>query len=200
MLTGCFEKPSEKYKRITLSYLNEKYPDDEFFVKSYIPASWAYSYAELWVSSTKYKERMFQVQVTDENSSYTIVDNYYHLYMNYDANSFFKSIVNDFNVTLDVRFPGNVWSNEIDRYKTFKDYVNSGESQIDVLFILDQESFDEEQMDEIMKKILENKIVGQFYFIEIKPLCFVDWDNLDYECIISDYEYVIDHNFELTKR
>jgi len=127
-VSGCMGNRAEDAKSIALKYLTEKY-DDEFLPKGYQKDNWAYDYEVITFKSSKYNKD-FSVYLEAEDLIY---DNYYTLYMENDAEQFYKQIVSstESGIIIKVRFNDDYVENEID----FKEYIEQEHSDIDVCII-----------------------------------------------------------------
>lgn len=85
---------AEKTKDIALEYLNENY-DDTFTALGYSDGDWAYDYSVVNFTSEKYS-KSFEVRVYEIDGNYSFKDDYFKLYMENDAVSYFKNTVNKY--------------------------------------------------------------------------------------------------------
>lgn len=117
---------AEKMRDLALNYLCTKY-DDTFTAKGYSDSNWAYDYATVTFSCEKYEDETVEVRIhKSADGTYWYEDNYFRLTMKSDAEGYFKKIVKNADTRIKIRFPGGVWSGDIDDAKTFEEWINKG--------------------------------------------------------------------------
>ncbi len=166
---GCMTEPinrAEQVKGLVLDYLNERY-DDSFSAQAYSAESWAYRYESMSIASAKY-DAFFTVRVFTDHETPVLIDNYYHLFMQSDAEEFFQIVAADFATAVKVRFQESIWSDELAGSESFADYVKSGLCDIDVFFLTNKDLAGL-AAEERVQALAESKIRGTFKFIRLKP-------------------------------
>lgn len=179
-------------------YLNKKYNDDEFSQKLYSGKKILNSYYSVIFNSKKYND-VFEVRMYDDG---TVKDNYFHLYMKDDAEKYFESIGDKINAKTFIKFPKQIWSNEIKDASSFLDYLNSNICHIDAYFVTNTE-LENNLKEELLKDIAKAKIQGEFIFYSLKENVNIDGKTID--DLINNYStyialktaYTIDSNFNV---
>lgn len=201
---GCMNNniTSPEYVREkALEYLAANY-DDTFTALGYADGGWAYEHVNITFSSQKYFGAPVEMKVFEEDGNLTFVDNYYHCFMKDDAIEYFVSLLNE-QGTVFVRFPGYVWSDELNGATTFSQWKESGDCCLDV-FVLTKDTLSEDTQNTFVSTVVNEKISGTITFFTTKSNvslsgCTLDdiLNNLD-QYIDSEVNYSIDSNFEIS--
>ncbi len=165
---GCVNNNKQNSAEITkekvLEYLNSKY-DDAFEAQGYSSNSWAYNYSSVTFSSNRYNNAVFEVRVyKNDDDSLSFKDNYYHLYMYDDAVEYIKDIFNDGTAEIKIRFPGSVWSDELNEAKSFAEWKSFGNVAMDT-FIITNAAVSDSAQKSLLDALVETKIKGTVSFI-----------------------------------
>lgn len=180
---------AEDAKNVALKYLAEKY-EDEFLPKGYQKDNWAYDYEVMTFESNKYN-RDFSVYIETEDLIY---DNYYTLYMEKDAEQFYKRIVEpiESDILIKIRFNDDYVENEIE----FMEYIEQEHSDIDVC-IVHSGLISEDNKKKIIDDFIERnckEIISFIYVDDIDDYISFSVDEIlngDQAGIISVDKYVI---------
>lgn len=193
----------EEMRDKALNYLNSKY-DDTFTSKSYSSSNWAYEYASITFNSEKYPDFVVEVRAyKNDDGTYSYQDNYFKCFMHDEAVVFFESMVNDVEpLTVKVRFPGTIWSDELNKAVSFNEWVSNGNCTVDVFFITRQELADEDK-DTVVHNIANNSISGTVTFLmtsdsnNLLDQQLDDILNAQSSYVESKSEYYINSKFEI---
>lgn len=164
---GCMSNnksnKAEETKDKALEYLNANY-EDAFKALGYSDGDWAYDYSTVNFASEKYSESV-EVRVYEENGTYSFTDDYFKLYMENDAVTYFKNIVSKFGkeCEIKVRFTSPELPASLNTKATFFDYVASAKCNLEV-YIISGSAFDESNITAILTEICDAKIMGNFRF------------------------------------
>ena len=147
-----------------MEYLNENY-DDTFTAKSYSSGGLMYSYATVAFESEQYADSTVEVRIYEnEDGTYTFAEDYYHYYMYDEAVAYFTELLDvEIPVTVKVRFPADIWSNELNGASTFAEWIQNGNCDMEVFYITNQEVSDEKK-NALVEQVAKNKIIGSVYF------------------------------------
>lgn len=156
---------SEEMRDKALSYLNSKY-DDNFTSKGYSSSNWAYEYSSITFVSEKYPESVVEVRAyKNDDGTYSFQDNYFKCFMYDEAVEYFESIVDGVDpLTVKVRFPSTIWSDELNNATSFNVWKSNGNCTVDVFFITQQELTDEEK-NTVVHNIAGNSVSGTITFL-----------------------------------
>lgn len=164
---GCMSNndsnKAEKTKDIALEYLNENY-DDTFTALGYSDGDWAYDYSVVNFTSEKYS-KSFEVRVYEIDGNYSFKDDYFKLYMENDAVSYFKNTVNKYGKEneIKVRFISPELPDSLNAKATFSDYLASSKCNLEV-YIISSSAFNESDINAILSDICNAKVMGNFRF------------------------------------
>lgn len=194
---------AENMRDNAFDYLNTNY-EDTFTEKGYSSSNWAYDYSTVTFSSEKYDDALVEVRIyKNKDGSYTFRDDYFHLYMQNDAELYFTEFLNEINpLTIKVRFPNTIWSDELDGASSFNEWKAKGKCSIDVYFITQYE-IETSIQKEVVNKIAFEKITGLVTFLstdEINNLRDETLDNIlnnQNDFIKSKKDYYINSDFEI---
>lgn len=190
---GCMTKNSgntaEKTRDLALNYLCTKY-DDTFTAKGYLHSNWAYDYSAVTFSCEKYKDQTVEVRVyNNEDGTYRYEDNYFRLTMKSNAEDYFKKIVKNDDARIKIRFPGSVWSGDIDDATTFEEWIRKGTCIVDV-FVLSDKEIAKEIKEDVLGSIVNDKIRGSISFFVVNAIESVENISLD-DLLNNQTEYVL---------
>ena len=165
---GCMsnnrQNSAEEMQDNALTYLTNKY-DDNFTSKGYSPSNWAYEYSSITFISEKYPDSVVEVRAyKNDDGTYSYQDNYFKCFMYDEAVAYFKSIVvGVYPLTVKVRFPSTVWSDELNNASSFTEWKANGNCTADVFFITHQNLSDEDK-NKVVHNIADNNISGTITF------------------------------------
>lgn len=194
---------AENMRDNALDYLNTNY-DDTFAEKGYSSCNWAYDYSIVTFTSEKYDDAFVEVRAyKNQDGSYTFKDNYFHFYMQNDAELYFTEFLNEINpLTIKVRFPNTIWSDELDGAFSFNEWKAKGKCSIDVYFITQYE-IETSIQKEVVNKIAFEKITGLVTFLSTDEINSLKNETLDdilnnqNDFIKSKKDYYINTDFEI---
>lgn len=206
MKTNNAENNAENMKSIALEYLQKAYPKDDFKPKGFTPSSWAYEYASVTFTSSNYNDSVIEVRVYKNNDDlFSCKDNYYQCVMKEEAEKHFaKKMENNSLITVKVRFPNSVWSDELTKFDTFDDWILSGKCYLDVFYITN-EIISDNDMDNILNKIASEKIYGTISFMTAS-IEGLDKTNLDdilnnqNTMVSSNIQFTISSDYKISKK
>lgn len=205
-LCGCMSNDetnrAEEMQRLALDYLKNLY-DHEFKLTSFSSGESAYNYCSVFFSSKKYEDSCIEVRVYELNDGvFTFKDNYYHCFMMNDAIDYLRVLTSEQTVSTKVRFLNAVWSDELNGAKTFAEWVDCGNCNLDVFYITNA-PLSLDAKNRIVVSISECKIFGSVYFLTTNDELLLDSKTIDEilnnqkEYIISKDSYYINLNFEI---
>jgi hypothetical protein len=154
----------ERMKDLALAYLEENY-DDSFKPLGYFDGGWAYPYETVTFTSEKYGKAV-EVIIYDNDGKYTFEDDYFQLYMQSDAISYFRALIKKLGYTseIKVRFESLKLPDSLERNASFAEYVASGKCDVEV-YIITASEISERDRERFLAKLCENKIMGHFRFV-----------------------------------
>lgn len=164
---GCMSDQKQNQAEITreraLEYLYSNY-EDVFTAEAYSASNWAYKYESVTFTSEKYPGTTIEVRVhQNEDNSVTFVDNYFHSYMRQDAIDYSKSLLGTNAVSVKVRFPNDIWSNNLASAKTFAQWKELGNCEMDV-FVITKEVLSQSEQTAFAETLVLEKITGMITF------------------------------------
>lgn len=164
---GCMsdqkQNQAETTRERALEYLYSNY-EDIFTAEAYSASNWAYKYESVTFTSEKYPGTTIEVRVhQNEDNSVTIVDNYFHSYMRQDATDYSKSLLGTNAVSVKVRFPNSIWSNNLAGAKTFAQWKELGNCEMDV-FVITKEVLSQSEQTAFAETLVLEKITGMITF------------------------------------
>lgn len=195
------QNSAEEMRENALSYLVSKYNDDHFTSESYSSSNWAYEYSSITFFSEKYPNSVIEVRAyKNDDGTYSYQDNYFKCFMYDEAVAYFENFISVEPVTVKVRFPSTVWSDELNNASTFSEWRDSGKCTVDVFFITQQDLYDK---DKVVHNIADNNISGSIMFFTTSSsnnLLDESIDNILNEqssFIESKSEFYINSKFEI---
>ena len=197
------QNSAEKMRDNALSYLNGKY-DDSFTSKGYSSSNWAYEHSSITFISERYPDAVVEVRIyKNDDGTYSYQDNYFKCYMHNEAVAYFERIVDGVEpLTVKVRFPSTVWSDELNNAASFDEWRTNGNCMVDVFFITQQELTDNEK-DNVVNDVASSSISGTVTFCttsssdNLLDKQLDDILNNQSSCIESKSEFFINSNFEI---
>ncbi len=199
-MTNNRSNSAESVRDSALSYLCGKY-NDTFVAKGYSDSNWAYDYAAVTFFSEKFPEELVEVRVyKNEDGTYRFEDNYFRFSMADSAVCYLESLLEHKGIVIKVRFPGNIWTDDIGDAKTFCDWKNQGTCVMDIYVLSDVELAKEIRTD-FVSAIASDKIRGSVDFCVVKSLDSTTTVNLDVilnnqvEYVLSKDQYYINADF-----
>lgn len=156
---------AEEMRDFALSYLQSRY-DDTFTAKGYSSSNWAYEYSRITFFSQKHPGFLIEVRAFEnDDGTYYYTDNYFKCFMLDDAVAYFDSIVKDFEpITVKVRFPSTIWSDELNNADSFNQWKSTGNCRVDVFFIT-QQDLSEDEKSTVVHSIADSNISGMITFL-----------------------------------
>ncbi len=197
------QNSAEEMRDKALSYLTSKY-DDNFTSKGYSSSNWAYEYSSITFISEKYPDSVVEVRAyKNDDGTYSYQDNYFKCYMHDEAVAYFESIVVGVEpLTVNVRFPSTVWSDELNNATSFDEWRANGNCTVDVFFITQQELTDNEK-DKVVNDVANSSVSGTVTFCttsnsdNLLDKQLDDILNNQSSYIESKSEFYINSNFEI---
>ena len=109
---------------------------------------------------------------------FTFKDNYYHCFMMNDAIDYLRVLTSEQTVSTKVRFLNAVWSDELNGAKTFAEWVDCGNCNLDVFYITNA-PLSSDAKNRIVVSISECKIFGSVYFLTTNDELLLDSKTID---------------------
>ena len=164
---GCMSNQKQNQAETTreraLEYLRSNY-EDVFTAQAYSANNWAYRYESVTFTSKKYPGATVEVRVyQNEDNSVTFVDNYFHCYMMQDAVDYSKSLLGTNTVSVKVRFSNSIWSDDLVDAKSFTQWKELGNCEMDV-FVIAKEALSQNEQTAFMETLVLEKITGMVTF------------------------------------
>lgn len=156
---------AEALREKAASYLETQY-QDHFSAISYSAKSWAYPYARIVFTSDLFSGAEVEVRAyLNEDGSYRFVENYYQLSFYEDALGYIKGKIREIEpMTIKLRFPSDVWSDELGSASTFAEWLAAGNCELDAFVITQTELSTTEQV-MIVQSLSDDGLRGTMVFI-----------------------------------
>lgn len=158
------QNTAEEMRDNALSYLNGKY-NDTFTSKSYSSNNWAYEYSSITFLSEKYPGTVVEVRIyKNDDGTFFYKDNYFNAFMYEDAVAYFENIIVGIEpLTVKIRFPSTIWSDELNNADSFEKWKANGNCMVDVFYITQQDLTNDEK-NKVLRDIAGSNISGTITF------------------------------------
>lgn len=167
-VTGCMSNrlnEAEALREKASNYLETQY-QDHFRAINYSAKSWAYPYARIIFTSEHFANAEVEVRAyLNEDGSYRFVENYYQLSFYEDALRYLKGKIQEIEpLTIKLRFPSDVWSDELGDASMFAEWLAAGNCEMDAFIITQTELSAKEQVT-IVQSLTDDGLHGTVAFI-----------------------------------
>ena len=160
------QNEAEALREKATGYLEAKY-QDRFHAISYSAKSWAYPYARIIFTSDLFADAEVEVRAyLNEDGSYRFVENYYQLRFYADALRYIEGKIREVDpLTVKLRFPADVWSDELGDASSFAEWLAAGSCALDAFVITQTELSAEKQASIVNSLASDGLLRGTMAFI-----------------------------------